>query len=137
MHNVINVTDNIYWMGANDRRISLFENHFPLQFGVSYNSYFIDDEETAVMDTADEAVLTRYFENLEYALHGRKLNYLIVQHMEPDHCAGIAAVVTKYPEAKIVVNAKTLTFLKQFFPEAKNWPDRHEHKHNQNLLQRN
>ena len=124
MHNVINVTDNIYWIGANDRRISLFENHFPLKFGVSYNSYFIDDEETAVMDTADEAVLTRYFENLEYVLRGRKLNYLIVQHMEPDHCAGIAAVAAKYPEAKIVVNAKTLTFLKQFFPEAKNWPAR-------------
>ncbi|MGM9997885.1 MAG: FprA family A-type flavoprotein [Candidatus Bruticola sp.] len=124
MHNVIHVSDNISWIGANDRRISLFENHFPLKFGVSYNSYFIDDEETAVIDTADDAVLTRFFENLDYVLRGRRLNYLIVQHMEPDHCAGIAAVAVKYPEVKIVVNAKTLTFLKQFFPEARNWQDR-------------
>ncbi|MCR4784735.1 MAG: FprA family A-type flavoprotein [bacterium] len=124
MHNVIKVTDKIFWIGANDRRLKLFENHFPLQFGVSYNSYFIDDCETAVLDTADGAVLSQYFENLEAALAGRPLNYLIVQHMEPDHCAGIAALVARHPEVKIVLNGKTVAFLKQFFPEAEKWNDR-------------
>ncbi|MBQ7502543.1 FprA family A-type flavoprotein [bacterium] len=118
MHNVYKLNDSIYWIGANDRRISLFENHFPLSEGVSYNSYFIDGEETAVMDTADDAVLTQYFENLAYVLNGRALNYIIVQHMEPDHCAGLAMLAEKHPEAKIVVNCKTAAFIKQMFPLA-------------------
>lgn len=124
MYNVSKVCNSIYWIGANDRRIRLFENHFPLTQGVSYNSYFIDGSETAVMDTADDAVLTRWFENVGHMLNGRPLNYIIVQHMEPDHCAGLAAAAAKYPEAKIVVNCKTLAFIKQFFPEAENWTDR-------------
>ncbi|MBQ7529348.1 FprA family A-type flavoprotein [bacterium] len=124
MYNVHPLTENLTWIGASDRRLKLFENHFPLSNGVSYNSYFIDDGETAVLDTADDAVLTQYFENLVHVLAGRKLNYIIVQHMEPDHCAGLAALANKYPEAKIVVNNKTITFIKQFFPVATNWEDR-------------
>ena len=124
MHNVYPLGSEIYWIGVNDRRIDLFENHFPVLDGVSYNSYFIDDEETAVLDTADNSVLTQYFSNLEYVLKGRPLNYLIVQHMEPDHCAVLAHLAHKYPETKIVVNERTACFIKQFFPEGVDWDSR-------------
>jgi len=124
MHNVYKLNESIYWIGANDRRISLFENHFPLHEGVSYNSYFIDGTETAVLDTADDAVLTQYFENLEYVLKGRELNYIIVQHMEPDHCAGLAMLAERHREAKIVVNSKTVTLIKQMFPMTDNLTER-------------
>ena len=82
-----NVTDRIVWIGGNDRRIALFENVYPIPTGVSYNAYFIDDEKTMVMDTVDHAVSGLFFENIAHCLRGRKLDYLIVNHMEPDHAA--------------------------------------------------
>ena len=115
MYCVKNVTDDILWIGGNDRRINLFENVFPVPRGVSYNSYLLLDEKTVVLDTVDKAVSDRFFENLAHGLNGRKLDYLIVNHMEPDHCATMGELVLRYPEVKIVGNAKTITMIKQFF----------------------
>ena len=115
MYCIKNVTEDILWIGANDRRIGLFENVYPVPDGVSYNSYLILDEKTAVLDTVDKAVSGRFFENLAQGLNGRKLDYLIVNHMEPDHCAAMAELVLRYPEVKIVGNAKTFAMIKQFF----------------------
>ena len=95
-----------------------FENIFPIPEGVSYNSYFVDDEKTVVFDTADITVCDQYLENLKEALSGKKLDYLVVLHMEPDHCALISTVVSMYPEVTVVGGAKTFTFMEQFFPEA-------------------
>ncbi len=109
------ITDKIYYLGANDRRLALFENMFPLENGVSYNSYFIDDEKTAVTDTVDRFVLDSFFENLEYLLAGRPLDYLIVHHMEPDHGANIGRLIDMYPDMKVVCSAKANQMIQQFF----------------------
>ena len=109
------ITDDMYWIGGNDRRIALFENVFPVPRGVSYNSYVVLDEKTVLLDTVDKAASGIFFENLEYVLNGRKLDYLIVNHIEPDHCAEIANVLLRYPDVKIVGNAKTFGMIKQFF----------------------
>ena len=109
------VTDEISYIGANDRRIAMFENLIPLTNGVSYNSYFIDDEKTAVLDTVDRFVSDAYFENLEYLLHGRKLDYLIVHHMEPDHGANIGHLLELHPDIKVVCTAKANQMITQFF----------------------
>ena len=82
--------DDLFWVGANDRRLALFENVFPIPRGVSYNAYLLLDEKTALLDTVDASVAGQFFENLAHALGGRKLDYLIVNHMEPDHCATLA-----------------------------------------------
>ena len=87
MHCVANIHDDLYWLGASDRRLAKFENVFPVPRGVSYNSYLVLDEKTVLMDTVDKAVGERFFENLEFALAGRPLDYVVVNHMEPDHCA--------------------------------------------------
>ena len=115
MYNVRNVTDDIVWVGASDRRLALFENIFPIPRGVSYNSYVLLDEKTVLLDTVDAGVAGQFFENLEYVLDGRKLDYLVVNHMEPDHCAMIGDIVRRYPEVQVVGNAKTFTMMKQFF----------------------
>lgn len=115
MYCVKKVTNDMYWVGASDRRIALFENVFPVPNGVSYNSYLITDEKTVLMDTVDKAVSTRFFENINAVLNGRNLDYLVVNHMEPDHCATMAELVNQYPNVKIVGNAKTITMIKQFF----------------------
>lgn len=115
MYCVKNVTKDIYWIGASDRRMSLFENIYPIPKGVSYNSYVLMDEKTVLLDTVDKSVSEQFFENLEHVLSGRTLDYLVVNHMEPDHCATIADVVLRYPDVKIVGNAKTFTMMKQFF----------------------
>lgn len=117
MTNITPVADDLVWIGANDRRIALFENLFPLENGVSYNSYLLTDEQTALFDTCDIAVSEQFLENLREALGGRKLDYLIVLHMEPDHCSQIATVAAMHPELTLVGNAKTFTMLGQFFPE--------------------
>ena len=95
------ISQDIYYIGAIDRRIALFENLFPLENGVSYNSYFIDDEKTAVTDTVDRFVSEVFFENLELLLNGRPLDYLIIHHMEPDHGANIGRLIDMYPDMKI------------------------------------
>ena len=115
MHCEIKIDENLYWIGANDRRIALFENVYPVPDGVSYNSYFIDDEKTAVLDTVDASGSKVFFENLEHLLDGRKPDYLIINHTEPDHAATVALTAEKYPEIKLVCNAKTAAMLGQFF----------------------
>lgn len=115
MHCVKKVTDDLYWIGGSDRRLALFENVYPIPRGVSYNSYVLLDEKTLLLDTVDASISGLFFENLEYVLNGRTLDYLIVNHMEPDHCAVIGDVVRRYPDVKLVCNAKTVPMLKQFF----------------------
>ena len=115
MHCVKKVTDDLYWIGGSDRRLALFENVYPSPRGVSYNSYVLLDEKTVLLDTVDASISGLFFENLEYVLNGRTLDYLIVNHMEPDHCAVIGDVVRRYPDVKLVCNAKTVPMLKQFF----------------------
>ena len=109
------ISDNIYYLGANDRRIALFENLFPLNNGISYNSYFIDDEKTAVTDTVDRFVSDSFFENLAQLLNGRPLDYLIVHHMEPDHAANIGRLIEMYPDMQVVCSLKANQMIKQFF----------------------
>ncbi len=118
MNGVKTVSDGIYWIGGSDKRLERFENIFPIPEGVSYNSYFIDDEKTAVFDTADISVSDQYLENLKDCLKGKKLDYLVVLHMEPDHCSLISTVAALFPEVTVVGGAKTFTIMEQFFPEA-------------------
>lgn len=118
MNGVKKVTDGIFWIGGSDRRLERFENIFPIPEGVSYNSYFIDDDKTAVFDTADITISDQYLENLKDCLDGRKLDYLVVLHMEPDHCSLISTVTGLFPEVTVVGNAKTFQIMEQFFPEA-------------------
>ena len=110
-----NVTDHVIWVGANDRRLNLFENLFPIPRGVSYNAYLIKDEKNALMDTVDASASEQFIENVAYALNGGKLDYLVVQHMEPDHCANIQRILELYPETKVVGNVKTMQMISQFF----------------------
>lgn len=109
------VTNDLYWVGGSDRRIELFENIFPLKKGVSYNSYLLMDEKTVLFDAADYAIGRQFLENVEAVLNGRALHYLVVNHMEPDHCAMIADLVLRHPEMKIIGNAKTFPMINQFF----------------------
>ena len=115
MHNIKAITNDLYWVGANDRRISLFESVYPVPLGISYNSYLLKDDKTVLLDTVDKSVNHQFFENIEYVLDGRSLDYLIINHMEPDHCAEIQTIVSKYPQGKIVCNAKTQAMIGQFF----------------------
>ncbi|WP_270430494.1 FprA family A-type flavoprotein [Anaerostipes hominis (ex Lee et al. 2021)] len=110
-----NITDDLYWIGGNDRRLALFENIFPVPNGVSYNSYVLLDEKTVLFDTVDKAVSEQFFENLVHALGERTLDYVIINHMEPDHCAMLKEVIVRYPDVQIVCNAKTADIIKQFF----------------------
>lgn len=115
MYCVKNITDDLVFLGVNDRRLALFENVYPIEKGVSYNSYLLKDEKTVLLDTVDKEASIQFFENLEFALAGRNLDYIIVNHLEPDHAATLQDVVAKYPEAKVVCNKKTLSMIKQFF----------------------
>ncbi|MBR1460571.1 FprA family A-type flavoprotein [bacterium] len=115
MYNIKEITKDLFWVGANDRRISLFESAYPVPCGVSYNSYLLTDDKTVLLDTVDKSVNHQFFENIEYALDGRGLDYLVINHMEPDHCAEIASLVKKYPQMKIVCNAKSQSMVNQFF----------------------
>ena len=109
------VTNDIAWVGGNDRRLSVFEGVYKCPAGVSYNSYLINDEKTVLMDTVDRAVSTVFFENIEHELAGRKLDYVVVQHMEPDHSATLSELVLRHPEATIVCNQKLAAMIKQYF----------------------
>ena len=115
MYNTRNITKDIYWVGASDRRLELFENIMPITKGVSYNSYLIMDDKTVLLDTADASVSRQFIENVQHVLGGRSLDYLIVNHMEPDHCAVIEDIVLRHPNLKLIGNAKTLQMIKQFF----------------------
>lgn len=109
------ITDTIKYVGANDETIDLFEGQYHVPHGVSYNSYVILDEKIAIMDTVDRRATEEWLNNLEKVLEGRTPDYLIVSHMEPDHAANIQKVAQKYPEMKIVGNAKTFPMIAQFF----------------------
>ncbi len=109
------ITPDISWVGGSDRRLALFENAFPIPRGISYNSYLINDDKTVLLDTVDRAVGPVFFENIAHELAGKPLDYLIVNHIEPDHCATIAGLVLRYPEVQIVSNKRTISMIKQFF----------------------
>lgn len=115
MYNIKKITENLFWVGANDRRIALFEGVYHAPQGVSYNSYILLDDKTVLLDTVDKAVTHQFMENVAHVLDGRKLDYLIINHMEPDHCAEIPTILAKYPEVKIVCNTKIKTMMEQFF----------------------
>ena len=115
MFNTREAVKNIHWVGGSDRRLALFENLFPVPRGVSYNSFLILDEKTALIDTVDSSIRQQFTDNVKGVLAGRKLDYLVINHMEPDHCASIEDIVLRYPEVKIVGNAKTFQFIRQFY----------------------
>lgn len=115
MYNVKKITDDLFWVGGNDRRLALFENVYPIPEGISYNSYVLMDEKTVLLDTADSAIMELFMENVKAVLNGRKLDYIIVNHMEPDHSASLMRIAELYPEARIVTSAKAKTMMGQFF----------------------
>jgi len=109
------IANDLVWVGANDRRLAMFEGVYSVPKGVAYNSYLLLDEKTVLFDTVDKAVLSRFLENIAAVLKNRTLDYFVIQHVEPDHTAAILEIVRLYPNAKIVCNAKTLSIIKQFF----------------------
>lgn len=115
MYNTKKITKDLFWVGANDRRLSLFEGVYPVPIGVSYNSYLLMDEKTVLLDTADKSVSHQFMENVAHVLGDRDLDYLVINHMEPDHCAEIPCIMKKYPNVKVVCNAKIQTMITQFF----------------------
>ena len=115
MYCVKKMTHDLYWVGGSDRRLALFENVYPIPNGVSYNAYLLMDEKTVLLDTVDRSIADLFFENVAHVLGGRPLDYVIVNHMEPDHCAVLQDLVLRYPEVKIVCNAKTVTMIRNFF----------------------
>ncbi len=115
MQNTRKIKDDIFYLGVSSRRLNLFENTYPIPDGMSYNSYLIADEKTVLLDTVDRTVGEQFIENLLFALSGRPLDYIVVNHMEPDHCALLGELILRYPEVKLVINAKTQTMISQFF----------------------
>ena len=105
------IDDDIIWVGADDRRATLFEGVYPVPRGMSYNSYLILGEKTALIDTVDRAVTDQFLGNVEHALAGRPLDFLIVQHMEPDHSATLIDVLIRHPECTVVCNKKTFDMI--------------------------
>ena len=115
MHCVRTVTENLYWVGANDHRLTLFENIHPIPKGVSYNAYLLLDEKSVLFDTVDWSACRQLLENLEYLLNGTPLDYLVINHMEPDHCATLGELLRRWPDVQVVANAKTIPMISQFF----------------------
>lgn len=113
--NNTHISDSVLYIGVNDRSLDLFESQYAIPNGISYNSYVILDDKIAVMDTVDSRATEQWFANLEQALAGEPVSYLIVSHMEPDHAANISRFIEQYPEAKVVGNAKTFAMIDQFF----------------------
>lgn len=109
------VKEDLYWIGSEDRRLNLFENLFPIPRGIAYNSYLIKDRKNILIDTVDYSVGRQFLENLKYVLNGENLDYMIVNHMEPDHCSLIEELTYKYPEMKIICNNQTIKMIKQFY----------------------
>lgn len=110
------LSEDLVYVGASDRTLSLFENTFPVPWGMSYNSYLLLDEKTVLFDTADRAVQDVFLENVAHALGGRRLDYLVVQHMEPDHSAVLCRVAERYPEVTVLCSAKAEQMIGNFFP---------------------
>lgn len=114
MHCVRKVTEDLYWVGANDHRLHLFENIYPIPRGVSYNSYLLLDEKTVLFDTVDWAACRQFLENITYVLNGRDLDFMVINHMEPDHAACIEEVLLRYPNVKIISTEKSFYLMRQF-----------------------
>ncbi len=114
MYCVRKLTEDLYWIGANDHRLSLFENIHPIPRGVSYNSYVLLDEKTVVFDTVDWSVCRQFLDNLKAVLDGRDLDYLVINHMEPDHAASMEEVLLRYPNAKVISTEKAFMMMSQF-----------------------
>ncbi len=115
MNNIRKLAEDLYYIGVSDRKIALFENVYPVKDGMSYNSYFLDDEKTVLFDTVDKACSGQFFDNVDSILNSRILDYLVINHLEPDHSALIKDVIKKYPKIKIVCNQKAKQMLYQFF----------------------
>lgn len=111
------ITNNIKYVGVNDHQVDLFEGQYQVPHGMAYNSYIIIDEKIAVMDTVDGAFSGEFLQNIEQVLAGRKPDYLVIQHMEPDHSASIPAFLQRYPETVVVSTAMGFKYMEQFFPE--------------------
>ncbi|KOA20024.1 flavo-diiron protein FprA1 [Clostridium homopropionicum DSM 5847] len=114
MYCVRNVTEDLYWVGGNDRRLALFENIHPIERGVSYNSYLLLDEKTVLFDTVDWSICRQFLENIKAVLGDRTLDYMVINHMEPDHAACIEEIVLRYPDVKVVCTEKAAMFMHQF-----------------------
>lgn len=114
MYCVRKVTDDLYWVGANDHRLTLFENIHPIQNGVSYNAYLLLDEKNVLFDTVDWSACRQLLENIEYLLDGKPLDYLVINHMEPDHGASIEEILIRYPNVKIISTEKAFMLMRQF-----------------------
>ena len=114
MHCVRKVTEDLFWVGANEHRLNLFENIHPISRGVSYNSYLLMDKKTVLFDTVDWAVCRQFLENVEAVLGGRKLDYMVINHMEPDHAASIEEILLRYPEVKVISTEKAFMLMHQF-----------------------
>ena len=108
------IQEDMYWIGGNDRKLSMFEGAIPMTEGMAYNSYFIDDEKTVVLDTVDDSVVRVFDDNLNHLLNGRGLDYIIVNHVEPDHSASLCELVRRHPETKIVATSKIKNMLKNY-----------------------
>ncbi|MBP5091286.1 MAG: FprA family A-type flavoprotein [Bacilli bacterium] len=116
MHCEFPLDEGFYYVGGSDRRLALFENVYPLENGVSYNSFLFLDDKTVLLDTVDQSISKVFFENVEHLLSGRALDYLIIDHMEPDHASTIADLVLRHPETTLIMSAMASTMLKNFFP---------------------
>ncbi|MCJ8172412.1 FprA family A-type flavoprotein [Clostridium botulinum] len=114
MYCVRNITEDLYWVGGNDRRLALFENIHPIEKGVSYNSYLLLDEKTVLFDTVDWSICRQFLENIKGVLGDRNLDYMVINHMEPDHAASIEEVILRYPDIKIICTEKASMFMHQF-----------------------
>ncbi|WP_346914883.1 FprA family A-type flavoprotein [Clostridium sp.] len=108
------VTEDLYWVGGNDRRLALFENVHPIPRGVSYNSYLLLDEKAVLFDTVDWSICRQFLENIQAVLNGRPLDYLVINHMEPDHGAAIEEIILRYPDVKIISTEKSFLLMRQF-----------------------
>ena len=114
MYNVRKVTDDLYWVGANEHRLALFENIHPIPKGISYNAYLLLDEKSVLLDAVDWSASRQLMENIEYLLKGKQLDYLIINHMEPDHGASIQEILKEYPNVKVIGSVKTFMLMRQF-----------------------
>lgn len=115
MRNFRLVAKDVYWVGANNKRLDLFEGVFPLPDGVSYNSYLVTDEKNILLDCVDKSVCGVFFENLEFILKDKKLDFVVINHCEPDHLATLGELVLRFPEVEIIGNTRTIAMIKQFF----------------------
>lgn len=114
MYNVRKVQEDLIWVGASDHRLNLFENIHPIPRGVSYNSYVLLDKKNVLFDTVDWSVCGQFLENLKHVLDGKKLDVIVIHHVEPDHLASLEEVMLRYPEARIYATAKAITMMEQF-----------------------